>query len=495
MSVDGAPASGAIIADKFRIERVVGRGGMGYVVEATHLGLDERVALKFLRSDAALKEGSLDRFLREARAAVKLKSEHVARVMDVGAHDGIPFIVMELLEGRDLDTVVAQDGPLPIETAVEYVIQACEGVAEAHARGIVHRDLKPANLFLVERDGGWNTVKVLDFGISKAVLAGAAPGALGGSRKETSSLLGSPAYMSPEQLRSTRDVDSRTDVWSLGVVLFELLTGRSIFDERFELLELAQHVLEHPHRRLRAMREVPPELEEVVDRCLVKSRDARMPSVAELAIALLPFAPSRSRVHAERARAVLAKAGMVGDGAPSVPKTDRPPRPSGADSYSSGSVRIRVRSGDVEPLADESMPPGLQATLALAEPLPPATKRRSALLAAAAAVVVLTLVLVTVALRTTSIAASRAVATAAPPEPVSTAHAEAPPLVTAAAPAPSSLPPAGDSAAASPSSKPPAADTDARRATKVPSAAVPSAAKRAPPAAADAGLPGIRIER
>ena len=194
--------SGGVVSGKFRIDRVLGEGGMGVVVLATHLQLDEPVALKFLRAEAVAESEALARFLREAKAAAKLKSEHVARVLDVAVTDeGSPYIVMEYLQGSDLSKTVQTSGPLDVQSAAEYVIQACEGLAEAHSRGIVHRDIKPENLFLVDRGEGWKTVKILDFGISKI----AAPPGM--SNVSTRSIMGSPCYMSPEQLRSTASVD------------------------------------------------------------------------------------------------------------------------------------------------------------------------------------------------------------------------------------------------------------------------------------------------
>jgi len=200
------------VIGKYRIERVIGEGAMGFVVEATNLDLDERVALKFMRESSLAGEEALERFAREARAAAKLKSEHVARVYDVGSFNGAPFIVMEYLEGRDLEQLIAQSGPLPIWSAVLYMIQACEALAEAHARGIVHRDIKPANIFIVERDG-WQVAKVLDFGVSKIARRsdGSRP-----SLKDTCGLVGSPFYMAPERFRALPEVLPTCDTWSLG---------------------------------------------------------------------------------------------------------------------------------------------------------------------------------------------------------------------------------------------------------------------------------------
>jgi serine/threonine protein kinase len=315
---------GQVLNGKFRIERVIGEGGMGIVVEATHIQLEERVALKFLRREVMKMPEVVGRFDAEARAVVKLKSEHVARVSDVGrTEDGIPYMVMELLDGRDLGQIITEQGPLPVSEAVEYIIQACEGVGEAHARGIVHRDLKPENLFLVKR-GDWGVVKVLDFGISKAVLVGTSNVDLASSN--TTSIMGSPYYMSPEQLRSTKSVDHRADIWSLGVVLFELLTGGTVFDETKEFTELVADILESPHRRLtRFRRDAPADLELVIDRCLDKDRTRRFQNVAELAIALLPFAPRRSRVTAERTTSIARAAGLITDPNFRLPPSNYPP--------------------------------------------------------------------------------------------------------------------------------------------------------------------------
>src|SRR5262245_32594102 len=187
---------------------------MGVVVEARHIALDERVAIKFLLPDYARAPEASARFLREARAAVKIKSEHVARVSDVGELEtGAPYMVMEYLDGRDLAGVLEKTGVLPIPDAVDYIIQGSEAIAEAHTYGIVHRDLKPANLFLTRRPDGTPLVKVLDFGISKVQSEGV------DKLTKTSAMLGSALYMSPEQMQHTRSVDLRTDVYALGISL------------------------------------------------------------------------------------------------------------------------------------------------------------------------------------------------------------------------------------------------------------------------------------
>jgi eukaryotic-like serine/threonine-protein kinase len=287
---------GSIVAGKYRIDRILAEGGMGVVVAATHLHLEQSVALKFLRGGVSMQLDALARFTREAKAAAQLRSEYVARVIDAGVtEDGTPYMAMEYLEGQSLARTLQTLGRLDVASAVEYAIQACEGLAEAHSRRIVHRDIKPYNLFLVERAPGWNAIKILDFGISKVAFAD-------GGNVATGVIIGSPCYMSPEQLRATATVDQRTDLWSLGATLYELLVGHAAFDASQSLPELITAILDKPAPRVRDARsDVPAELDAVVDRCLAKDREERFSSAGELATALLPFATPRARIIAERA--------------------------------------------------------------------------------------------------------------------------------------------------------------------------------------------------
>jgi hypothetical protein len=318
---------GQILANKYRVERVLGRGGMGVVVAARHLKLGERVALKFLLPEALGNLEAVARFEREARAAARIKSEHVARVSDVGTLDGgAPYIVMEYLEGLDLARWLVQRGPLPVEQAVEFVLQAGEAVAEAHTLGIVHRDLKPANLFIVERPDGALDAKVLDFGISKTSEFGSSASGM----TKTSTSMGSPLYMSPEQLQSAKDVDLRGDIWALGVVLYELVSGRTPFPGE-TMAALVLRVISAPPAPLM---EAPPGFEAVVFKCLEKDRAARYQTLAELAVALQEFAPRRAVASVERIGRLMARAGMsaiLPDSAPAPAKDDAhstQPRPS-----------------------------------------------------------------------------------------------------------------------------------------------------------------------
>ena len=296
-----------MVAGRYRLERQLGSGAMAVVIAARHLELDERVAIKLLHPQSMNHSDAVQRFTREAWATAKIKSEHVARVMDVGRlNNGTPFMVMEYLEGMDLGAMLRASGPLPIAQAVEFVMQACEGVAEAHALGIVHRDLKPSNLFCVRRSDGLLAAKVLDFGISKVTRPSGLVADLGATSQAIS--VGSPLYMSPEQMSSSTQVDTRTDIWALGVILQQLITGRLPFPSA-NLPELALKLATVPPEPLRATRaDVPKGLEQIVARCLEKEREHRYASVAELALALAPFAPARALAHAERAQRVLLSA-------------------------------------------------------------------------------------------------------------------------------------------------------------------------------------------
>ena len=271
---------GSIVAGKLRIERILGEGGMGIVAAAMHLQLDQHVAIKILKGDLANDPETAQRFLREARASAKLKNEHVCKVSDVGTLEtGEPYIVMELMEGEDLAQVIAR-GPLPVATAADYVLQACIAISEAHAFGIVHRDLKPANLFVTHRVDGSTLIKVLDFGIAKA------PTTTDVRLTKTAMMMGSPAYMSPEQLRSAHDVDARTDIWSIGAILYEAASGRLPF-EATSITELAVKVAVDPPAPLTG---IDPAYAAIVMRCLEKQPEARFQSVGELASALAPLA-------------------------------------------------------------------------------------------------------------------------------------------------------------------------------------------------------------
>ena len=344
----GGARPGDLLAGKYRVERVIGQGGMGVVVVAHHEQLDEKVAIKFLLPEALKNAEAVGRFAREARAAVKIKSEHVARVIDVGQlENGSPYMVMEYLEGSDLSAMLAERGPMPVEQAVGFILQACEALAEAHVLGIVHRDLKPANLFLANRPSGPPIVKVLDFGISKSAFSTSQA-----QLTRTSAVMGSPLYMSPEQMQSSKTVDVRSDIWALGVVLYELLTGSAPFQaDTFPELIVAIFQGEFPP--LRTVRpDIPAAFESTLNRCLVKDPAGRFANVGELAAALAPFGPPRSDVSVERISHVL------GSGAPRPMTHVGPPRVAAV-----AAVAVLARAGDlsVSPIAGTL--PGVAPTL------------------------------------------------------------------------------------------------------------------------------------
>lgn len=270
-----------MLLGKYRVERELGKGGMGVVLAVRHLELDEVFALKVLLPESIERRDSVDRLIREAQVTARIRSEHIVKVFDVGRLDpDRPYMLMEHLLGNDLKQVLRTRGPLPVHEVIDYVLQACGALAEAHAQGVVHRDIKPSNLFLAERPNGTLQIKVIDFGISKAFTTGEA------DRTGSGVVQGSPLYMSPEQLMGSRDVGMSTDIWALGCVLYELVTGKAPFDAE-TLTAVVGHVLTHeppPPSRLRA--EVPQWFDAVVMRCLRKAPEDRCPTVDELAIAL-----------------------------------------------------------------------------------------------------------------------------------------------------------------------------------------------------------------
>ncbi len=287
---------GTILAGKFRVEKIIGQGGMGMVVEARHIALDERFALKFLLPEYATHPEASTRFQREARAASKLKSEHVARVSDVSTLEGgAPYMVMEFLEGSDLSHLLEKQGPLAVIDAVDYIIQGCEAIAEAHGLGIVHRDLKPANLFLSKRPDGMPIIKVLDFGISKMSGGGGVD-----NLTKTTAAMGSALYMSPEQMQQTRAVDHRTDIYALGIALYELLAGKQPFYAD-TLPQLCAEILTGIPTPLRTTRpELGDEFASVVEKAYARDKGARYQSIADFVVALAPWAPQRSQTTIDR---------------------------------------------------------------------------------------------------------------------------------------------------------------------------------------------------
>ena len=296
------PNPGDILLGKYRVEDVIGVGGMGRVVKASHLYLQQSVAIKILLPEMAESQSTVARFLREAQSTVRLRSEHIARVMDVGTMpDGCPFMVMEYLEGHDLNQILRHHGPQMPQAVVDLVLQACEGMAEAHAMGIIHRDIKPSNFFITRRPDGSNLLKILDFGISKT------PAELS-DLTGTQTVVGTPTYMAPEQMVSARSTDPRSDIWSIGVVMYQLLAGRP----PFEAETYAQLVLQVGTAAPSPLHvALPPGLQEIVFRCLEKDPNRRIQSVGDLARVLAPYAsdPMSAQQSAERASRILTSRG------------------------------------------------------------------------------------------------------------------------------------------------------------------------------------------
>ncbi len=285
---------GAVIDQKYRIDEIIGRGAMGMVVGATHVHLKERVALKFLSTRGnSTTDDFRSRFQREAKVSAKLRNEHITRVMDVGVFEHVvPYMVMDHLVGLDLRQTFRAQGTLPLGVALDYVVQICEGMAEAHAHGIVHRDLKPSNLFVTRRSDGSDLIKILDFGISKWSASETSLDDL----TRTGVVLGSPKYMSPEQLFGSSAVDARADVWSIAAIFYEMVSGRPPYDQPTLVAICAELGGGRPPPTLTSLNiDVPPALDEVVMRCFARDPNARVQNVAELAFGLLdaiqaPFA-------------------------------------------------------------------------------------------------------------------------------------------------------------------------------------------------------------
>ncbi len=502
----GVPAPGDVLAGKYRIERVLGAGGMGVVLAAWHLVLERRVAVKFLLPAAAALPDAGARFLREARAAAALDGQHIARVLDVGALDsGAAYMVLEHLTGDDLGQVLQTRGTLPLVEATDYLLQACEAIAEAHARGIIHRDLKPKNLFLTRRPDGTPLLKVLDFGLSKFI-------ATGDSVKEasltaTGLIMGSIHYMSPEQIRSLKYADVRTDIWALGVILYRMLTGRHPFEGDSMTAVTAAIMIDTPTSVMALRPDVPPAVAALVSRCLVKDPNARVQSVTEIARVLAPFGTYRARLSFESIDRLLPEPAPRAGSSPAEAAPTVAPRAVGASSPSWVGAAEAATTAPMPAPPGTPSSPGSEAAGTAHATLPHASwgsttrtnkpRSRVALLAGAAGVCLLAgFVLAWRLTASGPVSGNAPVTSIAAPEPpsaspgaasaVTVTATEAPTETAPPAPAPPSRTPAASvsvevAAEPAPSPTAPASAAPKPRASAAPSARAPSRATTSPP--------------
>ncbi|HEU4409268.1 MAG TPA: protein kinase [Polyangiaceae bacterium] len=360
------PAPGEVVGESWVVEKILGEGGMGCVARAYHAVLHTPVALKFMNPQFMILPGAVERFINEGKASGRIKSDHVVPVMDARKlPNGTPYLVMECLEGLDLADLLAHDRGrgLPVERALHFVVQILRGLQAAHALGVVHRDMKPANCFVVTKDGEADFVKILDFGISKIDQPD------GPALTRTNSTLGTPLYMSPEQAQRPRDVDARSDLYSTGAILYELLTGRApFFSEGIQLLEVLVKLVTTEPPPVRSLRpDLPEGLAEVVHRALAREPEARYPSALAMAEALAPFASERSRRFIERMQAYRA---------PSRPSFAPPAElPSSLEAFSrlegrpGGAARVHSPSAETLVPTDAEL---LEAPPSSTEMMPPA---------------------------------------------------------------------------------------------------------------------------
>ncbi|WP_437680945.1 protein kinase domain-containing protein [Sorangium sp. So ce131] len=285
---------GEVFDGRYRIIRLLGRGGMGSVYEAQHTGTSRRVAVKVVNTRHSRdSEDNILRFQREAKAAGSVDTQHIAQVLDAGTdlRMGAPYMVMELLEGEDLARLLDRAGALPPEVVLRIAAQACVGLHKAHEAGIVHRDIKPANLFLARRDHGEVIVKILDFGIAKIKPSAGEQGEAS-SLTETGGLLGSPLYLSPEQARSVKRIDRRADLWSLGVVLYRAISGHNPYEKARSLYDLILQICDEPPPPIQDVAPwVPPEVAAILHGALRISPDGRFPDAAAMLDAIKPLLP------------------------------------------------------------------------------------------------------------------------------------------------------------------------------------------------------------
>ncbi|MBW2525689.1 MAG: serine/threonine protein kinase, partial [Deltaproteobacteria bacterium] len=344
---------GSTIDGKYEVQRLLGEGGMGSVYEASHTTTGRRCAVKVISSEGLTKDPNVvGRFQREARASGVVDTQYIAQVLDAGVDrdSGLPFMVVEYLDGEDLQNLLKRVGPLSPELVLRIAAQGCLGLQKAHEAKVVHRDIKPANLFLTKRDAEV-IVKVLDFGIAKVKME-AAHSAEGADLTKTGNLLGSPMYMSPEQARGQRRIDHRTDIYSLGAVMYQCLSGRTPYQHATALGELILFVCSEPAPPLQDHAPwVPAEIAAIVHRCLEKSPDARFQSAQELFDELTGMLPdgytltegslvgiADAERQAQAARLSLSEPPGSGDEPPAVAEPPPAPEPPTVDMAGAAAV-------------------------------------------------------------------------------------------------------------------------------------------------------------
>ena len=367
--------AGSVLAGRYEIESVIAEGGMATLLKARHTGLDELVAIKVLRTELMARRDIVMRFLREAKAAVKLKGEHVARVLDVGRlPDHTPYIVMEYLEGADLNAIVKHHGALEPAVAVDLILEACEAIAEAHSLGIIHRDIKSSNFFVAQPEGHEPMLKVLDFGIATAPEGTS-------DLTSTQSVIGTPAYMAPEQMRASREVDARSDIWSIGVVLYELLEGKRPFPSEVYSELCLQIGMDAPAPFSNPA--VPDRLRGVVLRCLEKPVANRFQSVAELAGELMHFASDHVKARAsfdQCARLLARRSRMMPAVAPPADDEwddDRPTNLVAPSRRTPRAIVVPAATGDSKPIVTVPTVLGRPTPIPTAQPRTPTSINES----------------------------------------------------------------------------------------------------------------------
>jgi serine/threonine-protein kinase len=444
------PQTGEVLDGKYRIERLLGEGGMGAVAKATHLLRRAPVALKFMSPAVLQMTGAVERFVNEGVAASQIDSDHVVKIFDVGRMaSGAPYLVMEYLEGCDLAQLLEREGPvLGAPRAVNFTLQILRALQAAHAAGIVHRDMKPSNCFVITKDGDPDFIKLVDFGISKVKSADEAPAA---HLTRTNSALGTPLYMSPEQARSPRDVDHRTDLYSVGAILYEMLTGRTPYTaDSGEYTEILFKIFTTDPEYIKTFRpDLPDGLAAAVHRALTRELDQRFASAVDMAEALAPYGDERGAGMVARMRGTRPPSALPSMSPPGLALT---PSNYGARA-TPGEATDRTYMADAASLPPGAVPTDVGVTRenAPVQPGPQGGKSRAGIFVVAALVSLVVGGAGVVAVKVhSSSGGSRGGSSAGPDLPPAVVTATSPVAMTTLAPPPTpTLPPPEESPSAS----------------------------------------------